>query len=92
MYYVDKIKLLNNLKGGKIMLRDQRYSKPVKCFLEDIGYNYIAGPGKLLHPKGWFLTATEFNDEGYAIVEDFSKKKMKIDMNGNLEEITIAVV
>lgn len=69
------------------MLTAQQQKKPVRCFLEEVGYNYIQSPGKLLYPKEWFVSATEFNEEGYAIVENSSKKKMRIDTNGNLEEI-----
>ena len=66
---------------------ENRKSKPTRCYVEEVGYNYIVGPGRFLYPDEWFRSATEFNDEGIAIVENFSKKKMRIDMNGNLEEI-----
>ena len=69
------------------MLKQKELKKPVRCYLEEVGYNYIHSPGKILYPQEWFLSATEFNDDGYAIVESFSRKKMKIDTNGNLCDI-----
>jgi len=68
-----------------------RKGRPTRCYVEEVGYNYIVGPGKFLYPDEWFRSATEFNDEGIAIVENFSKKKMRIDIHGKLEEITDGV-
>lgn len=66
--------------------------RPTRCYVEEVGYNYISAPGKFLSPNEWFKSATEFNDEGFAIVENFSKKKMQIDINGKLEPISAKCV
>ena len=69
------------------MLETRKRIKPVRCYVEEVGYNYIIPNYQFLYPAEWFLSATEFNEEGYAIVESFSKKKMRIDIHGKLEEI-----
>ena len=70
------------------MLEKSKVTLPVRCYVEEIGYNYIMSNCTFLYPSEWFRSATEFNDEGFAIVESFSKKKMKIVIYGKLEEIT----
>lgn len=63
-----------------------KYPKPIRVYLSDVGYNYVIGYGKLLSEE-WFMRASEFNDLGFAIVQNYDRRKYKIDLNGNLEEI-----